>query len=155
MPRSWHSWTSYLNFRETGSPQMSQMLIRLSLRWPQSGQTMLKILGFCTAIFLPHLVQAILRCWRPSSLPHLHSQFPMEYSSNSSDDVPRKSEMGKIDWNTACSPFSSRSAGAVYICRKRSYDRFCTSMRLGIGMEVRIFEKLTRSGWEVSRGVSF
>src|SRR5262245_14182782 len=120
MPRSWHSCTSYLNFSETGSPQMSQMAMRLSLTWPQSGHSTLNTFGLGTAIFLPHLEQAIRRCCSPSSLPHLHSQFPMEYSSNSSEEVPRKSEIGKIDLNTACKPVSSRSDGAVYICRNRS-----------------------------------
>ena len=46
--------------------------------------------------------------------------------------------------NTACRPESSRSAGAVYICRNRSYERFWTSMRFGIWIDVLIFEKSTR-----------
>jgi hypothetical protein len=45
---------------------------------------------------------------------------PIEYSMNSSDEFSRKSEIGKTDLNTACRPTSSRSAGSVYICRKRS-----------------------------------
>src|SRR5215471_15077149 len=41
---------------------------------------------------------------------------------------------------------SSRSFGRRSICRNRSYDFFCTSIRFGIGIEVLILEKSTRSG---------
>jgi len=54
----------------------------------------------------------------------LHSQFPIVYSTNSSEQVCRKSWIGKIERNTACRPALSRSAGGVCICRKRSYERF-------------------------------
>src|SRR4029077_13254437 len=52
--------------------------------------------------------------------------------------------MGKTDWNTACSPLSSRSLGSLSICRKRSYERFCTSIRFGIWMVAGILEKSKR-----------
>src|SRR5262245_25402680 len=113
MPRSWHSATSDLNFRLTGSPQISQCATRLSFDHPQSGHVRRGALGFWEIVFLPHFVQAILRCSNPSSLPHLHSQFPLAYSTNSTDPVCRKSEIGKIGLNAACRPVSSRSAGAV------------------------------------------
>src|ERR1700688_1554038 len=53
--------------------------------------------------------------------------------------------MGKTELNTLCSPVSSRSFGRRSICRNRSYDFFWTSIRFGIGIEVLIREKSTRS----------
>src|ERR1700676_5734737 len=53
--------------------------------------------------------------------------------------------MGKTELNTLCSPVSSRSFGRRSICRNRSYDFFWTSIRLGIGIEVLIRKKSTRS----------
>src|SRR5258706_9720249 len=81
MPRSWHSSTSYLNLRPTGSPHISQCITRLSLDQPQSGQVWRGAFGFCEIVFLPHFTQVIRRFSRPSSLPHLHSQLPMVYST--------------------------------------------------------------------------
>ena len=57
---------------------------------------------------------------RPTRRPHLHSQLPIEYSTNSSEQFSRRSVMGKTLLNTDCSPASSRSAGRTRICRKRS-----------------------------------
>src|SRR5687768_8744202 len=85
------------------------------------------------------------RCSRPLSLPHLHSQLPIEYSMNSSDEFSRKSLIGKTDLNTDCRPASSRSEGRRFICRKRSYDLRWISIRFGIGTVVLIFEKSLRS----------
>src|ERR1700758_5464219 len=68
----------------------------------------------------------------------------MAYSTKSSCDTLRKSVIGKTDWKTACKPASSRSLGKGSICRKRSYERFCTSMRLGIWMVAGILEKSKR-----------
>src|SRR5262245_19851407 len=113
MPRSWHSATSYLYLRLTVSPQISQCATRFSFDQPQSGQVRRGALGLCEIDFLPHFTQAMRRCSSPSSFPHLHSQLPIVYSTNSSEQVWRKSEIGKIDLNTACRPMSSRSAGAV------------------------------------------
>src|SRR6266849_2250517 len=53
--------------------------------------------------------------------------------------------MGKTELKTLCRPVSSRSPGSRSICRNRSYDFFWTSMRFGIGIEVLIREKSTRS----------
>ena len=72
----------------------------------------------------PHWLQGLRRWCRPWSLLHLHSQLPIEYSMNSSDEFSRKSEIGNTDLKTDCSPASSRSAGRRFICRKRSYDFF-------------------------------
>src|SRR6185503_7714507 len=81
---------------------------------------------------------------RPRSSPHLHCQSPIEYLTKSSEQVSRKSENGKIEVNTACRPWLIRLSGSRFICRKRSYERRCTSIRSGIESEVRIFEKSTR-----------
>src|ERR1700740_3828017 len=93
----------------------------------------------------PHCLQGFRRWCSPASLPHLHSQLPVEYSMNSSDEFSRKSEIGNTDLNTDCSPASSRSEGSRFICRKRSYDFFWISIRFGIGTVVRILEKSMRS----------
>src|ERR1039457_7573376 len=58
--------------------------------------------------------------------------------------MPRKSVSGNTDTNTDCNPESSRSLGSLSICRKRSYERRCTSIRLGICVAVGIFEKSSR-----------
>ena len=87
MPRSWHSATSYLNLSETGSPHISQWSTRFSFAQPQSGQVCRGALGFCEIVFFPHFTQVMRRCSSPSSFPHLHSQFPMVYSTNSSEQV--------------------------------------------------------------------
>src|SRR5271165_6728528 len=54
--------------------------------------------------------------------------------------------MGNTELKTVCRPTSSRSLGNRSICRNRSYDFFCTSIRFGIGIEVLILEKSTLSG---------
>src|SRR5258706_10545836 len=53
--------------------------------------------------------------------------------------------MGNTLLKTLSSPVSSRSLGSRSICRNRSYDFFWTSIRFGIGIDVLIFEKSTRS----------
>ena len=78
-------------------------------------------------------------------MPHLHSQLPIEYSMNSSDEFSRKSLIGKTDLKTDCRPASSRSDGSRFICRNRSYDFRWISIRFGIGTVVLIFEKSLRS----------
>src|SRR5258705_7713833 len=120
MPRSWHSGTSYLNFRATVSPHSSQTRAALRLMRPHSGQVTSVDFTPGETNFLPQPLQVVRRFSIPMRLPHLHSHCPMEYSTNSSEQVSRKSVMGNTDLNTACSPASSRSAGAVYIWRKRS-----------------------------------
>src|ERR1043166_7543538 len=93
----------------------------------------------------PQLLHGLRRWCRPCSLPHLHSQLPIEYSMNSSEEFSRKSLIGKTDLNTDWRPASSRSLGRRFICRKRSYDFFWISIRFGIGTVVLIFEKSMRS----------
>src|ERR1700743_2852671 len=68
----------------------------------------------------------------------------MEKSTKSSCDILRKSVMGKTEVKTDCRPESSRSEGNLSICRKRSYERRWTSMRLGIRIAVGILEKSRR-----------
>ncbi len=120
MPRSWHSSTSYFSFIATIWPQMSQTSPRAVLAVPQLGQsTSLSPYGSATSV-CPQFVQGLRRCCRPWSLLHLHSQLPMEYSMNSSDEFSRKSLIGKTDLNTDCRPASSRSVARRFICRKRS-----------------------------------
>ena len=74
----------------------------------------------------------------------MHSQLPIEKSTKSSCEMLRKSVIGKTEVNTECRPLSSRSLGSLSIWRKRSYDRRCTSMRLGIWIGVGILEKSSR-----------
>src|SRR5512136_652994 len=69
----------------------------------------------------------------------------MEYSTNSREEVPRKSLIGKTELNTACNPTSSRSAGGTSICRNRWYDFLWTSIKFGIGILVWILAKSMRS----------
>jgi hypothetical protein len=46
------------------------------------------------------VLQGLRRWCRPASLPHLHSQLPIEYSMNSSDEFSRKSLIGNTDLKT-------------------------------------------------------
>src|SRR5918995_7103158 len=119
-PRAWFS-TPHRGQRTTWSPYGSAMSVA------------------------PQFLQGLRRWCSPASLPHLHSQLPMEYSMNSSDEFSRKSLIGKTDLKTDCSPASSRSDGSRFICRNRSYDFRWISMRFGIGTVVLIFEKSLRS----------
>src|SRR4029079_5051006 len=145
MPRSWHSSTSYFSLRATVWPQMSQTSPRATLAVPHFGQrTSLSPYGSAIRV-CPQFLHGFRRWCRPCSLAHLHSQLPIEYSMNSSDEFSRKSLIGKTDLTTDCSPWSSRSDGSRFICRKRSYDLRCISMRFGIGTVVLIFEKSLRS----------
>src|SRR4029079_13962730 len=82
---------------------------------------------------------------RPARRRLLPSQFPSEYSMNSSDEFSRKSLIGKTDLKTDCRPTSSRSAGRRFSCRKRSYDFRWITIRFGMGTVVLILEKSLRS----------
>ena len=124
MPRSWHSSTSYFSFRPTVLPQMSQTSPRAWLALPQRAHSTSRSPYGSAMSVAPHWLQGLRRWCRPWSLLHLHSQLPIEYSMNSSDEFSRKSEIGNTDLKTDCSPASSRSAGRRFICRKRSYDFF-------------------------------
>ena len=143
-PRSWHSSTSYLNFSATGSPQLSHSRTSTAVRLPQASQVACPPWASGATSRWPHDSQVLRRCSIPCSCPHLHSQLPIVNSTNSSEQVCRKSWIGKIDLKTPCRPTLSRSWGRVCICRKRSYERRCTSIRFGIGIAVLIFEKLIR-----------
>src|ERR1041384_4920361 len=145
MPHSWHSSTSYFSFRPTVLPQMSQTSPRAWLALPQRGQSTSRSPYGSAIKVVPQLLQGLRKLCNPWSLPHLHSQLPIEYSMNSSDEFSRKSLIGNTDLNTDCSPASSRSLGRRFICRKRSYDFFWISIRFGIGTVVLIFEKSMRS----------
>src|SRR6266852_4723267 len=145
MPRSWHSSTSYFSFSPTVFPQMSQTSPRAWLPLPQRGHnTSRSPYGSATSV-APQWLQGLRRWLSPCSLLHLHSQLPIEYSMNSSEEFSRKSLIGKTDLNTDCRPASSRSLGRRFICSKRSYDFFWISIRFGIGTVVLIFEKSMRS----------
>ena len=145
MPRSWHSSTSYFSFRPTVLPQMSQTSPRAWFALPHRGQSTSRSPYGSAMSVAPQPLQGLRRWCRPASLPHLHSQFPIEYSMNSSERFSRKSLIGKTDLKTDCSPASSRSLGRRFICRKRSYDFFWISIRFGIGTVVLILEKSMRS----------
>ena len=145
MPRSWHSSTSYLSFRPTGSSQVSQVTGVLLLRWPHFGQWISRSPRGSMMMVAAQNVQGRPSLSRPTMRPHLHSQFPIAYSTNSSEQFSRRSVIGKTLLKTDCRPASSRSLGRTRICRKRSYEFFWISMRLGIGIEVLIFWNPTRS----------
>src|ERR671913_1943937 len=145
IPRSWHSSTSYFSFIPTVWPQMSQTSPRAWFSTPQRGQsTWWSPYGSAISV-APQFLHGLRRWCRPDSLPHLHSQLPIEYSMNSSDEFSRKSLIGKTDLKTDCRPASSRSEGRRFICRNRSYDFPWISIRFGIGTVVLIFEKSLRS----------
>src|SRR4030095_14479838 len=145
MPRSWHSSTSYFSFIPPVWPQMSQTSPRAWFATPQRGQsTSWSPYGSATSV-APQFLHGLRRWCRAARLAALHSQLPIEYSINSSDEFSRKSLIGKTDLNTDCSPASSRSDGSRFICRKRSYDFFWISIRFGIGTVVLILEKSMRS----------
>src|SRR4029450_13063679 len=141
MPPSWHSSTSYFSFNPTVLPQMSQTSPRAWLALPQRGHSTSRSPHGSAIRVAPQWLQGLRRWCRPASLPHLHSQLPIEYSMNSSDEFSRKSLIGKTDLNTDCRPPSSRSEGSRFICRNRSYDFRWISIRFGIGIVVLIFEK--------------
>ena len=155
MPRSSHSATSYFNCRATGSPQRLQNVTMFLLN-------------------VPHLWQSTSPAWNGSVRISRRSS---DYGRWCADDAdpsgcrtctpscrsnsrrtragsePRKSEIGKTELKTLCKPASSRSFGSRSICRNRSYERFWTSIRLGIGIEVLIFEKSTLSRREPFKNV--
>src|SRR4029450_5667423 len=104
MPRSWHSSTSYFSLRPTVLPQMSQTSPRASLGLPQRGQsTSCSPYGSATSVW-PQLTHGLRRWCSPARRPHLHSQLPIEYSMNSSDEFSRKSLIGKNDLSNEVGP---------------------------------------------------
>src|SRR5215467_9338831 len=100
MPRSWHSSTSYFSLSATVLPQMSQTSPRAWFALPQRGhRTSRSPYGSAISV-VPHWLQGLRRCSSPCSLLHLHSQLPIEYSMNSSEEFSRKSLIGKTDLKT-------------------------------------------------------
>src|SRR4029079_10887671 len=124
---------------------MSQTSPRAWLGLPQRGHSTSWSPNGSAISTLPQPAHGFRRWCSPCSLPHLHSQLPIEYSMNSSEEFSRKSLIGNTDLNTDCRPASSRSEGSRFIWRNRSYDFFWISMRFGIGTVVLIFEKSMRS----------
>src|SRR2546430_10612844 len=116
MPRSWHSSTSYFSFIATVWPQMSQTSPRAWLAMPQRGQsTSWSPYGSATSV-APQFLQGFRRWCRPESLPHLHSQLPIEYSMNSSDEFSRKSDRKSTRLNSSHSQISY----AVFCLKKNN-----------------------------------
>src|SRR5258707_1615594 len=120
MPRSSHSATSYLSCRPTGSPHLLQKSGVLALYVPHLLQSTSPGWNGSVITVLPQLRQVVRRWCRPFRCPHLHSQLPIEKSTNASSETFRQSVMGKTDWKTACSPLSTRSLGSLSIWRKRA-----------------------------------
>ena len=78
MPRSWHSSTSYLSLRPTGSSQVSHVTGRFSLRCPHLPQWISRSPRGSVMIVAPQNVQGRPSLSSPTRRPHLHSQFPIE-----------------------------------------------------------------------------
>src|SRR5262245_7504281 len=106
---------SYFSFRLTGSPQRLQKVEMFRLKVPHLGQTTSSIEKGFVMMTPPQERQLLRRCERPLRLVHLHSQFPIEKSTNSREETPRKSLIGKTELKTACSPMSSLSPGRRFI----------------------------------------
>ncbi len=120
MPRSSHSCWSYFNCRLTGSPHLLQKSGVFLLYVPHFWQSTSPGRNGSVITIDPQCTQAVRRWCSPFKWPHLHSQLPIEKSTKSNCEMPRKSVMGKTDTNTDCNPESSRSLGSLSICRKRS-----------------------------------
>ena len=110
MPRSWHSSTSYLSF---SADRVAADVADVAARLVPLAAARAEHLA--VAVRVGHQRGAAVARTAsaggagPTSLPHLHSQLPIEYSMNSSEEFSRKSLIGKTDLNTDCSPASSRS----------------------------------------------
>src|SRR5262245_21605605 len=106
---------SYFSFRLTGSPQRLQNVETLRLNVPHFEQTMSSMeKGFVMITFSQDL-HLLRRCDSPFRLVHLHSQLPIEKSTNSNEETPRKSLIGNTELKTACNPMSSLSHGSRFI----------------------------------------
>src|SRR5215813_7129853 len=97
MPRSSHSFTSYFSCRPTGSPHLLQKSGVLALYVPHFEQSTSPGWKGSVITVEPQFLQVVRRWWRPLRCPHLHSQLPMEKSTNSNCDTLRKSVIGKTD----------------------------------------------------------
>src|SRR4051812_6066672 len=91
MPRSWHSSTSYFSFKPTGSSQVSHFTGTFSFRWSHLGQWISRSPRGSVMIVDPQNVQGRPSLSSPTRRPHLHSQLPIEYSTNSSEQFSRRS----------------------------------------------------------------
>src|SRR5688572_17772367 len=77
MPRSRHSLTVYLCFKETGSPHSShESLMRVPT--PHTWHVIIRVRLPSWRSGALHLPQCDGRWWLPWRAPHLHSQFPIE-----------------------------------------------------------------------------
>ena len=95
---------SYFSFRLTGSPQRLQNVEILRLNVPHLEHTTSSMEKGLVMITPPQDLQLLRRWDSPFKLVHLHSQLPIEKSTNSSEETPRKSQIGKTELNTACKP---------------------------------------------------
>ncbi len=100
IPRSWHSSTSYLSFRPTASSQVSQAVGLFSLRWPHFAQWISRSPRGSVMRVAPQKLHGRPSLSRPTMRPHLHSQFPMEYSTNSREQFSLRSVIGNTLLNT-------------------------------------------------------
>jgi len=96
-----------LKSKEGWSRELWQQLAGLGLTALNVPQFLHKTsagLNGSTFILALQFLQLARRCCRPSRFPHLHCQLPIWYSTYSSVAVSRKSDTGKIEANTDCSP---------------------------------------------------
>ena len=78
IPRSWHSSTSYLSFKPTGSSQVSQVTGWFSFRCPHLAQWISRSPRGSVIRVAPQKVHGRPSLSSPTRRPHLHSQFPIE-----------------------------------------------------------------------------
>src|SRR5579862_609217 len=95
IPRSWHSSTSYLSFNPTGSSHVSHVIGLFSFRCPHFAQWISRSPRGSVMSVDPQKVQGRPSLSRPARRPHLHSQLPIEYSTNSKEQFSRRSVIGK------------------------------------------------------------
>src|ERR1035438_3440759 len=102
MPRSSHSVMSYFNCKPTGSPHLPQKVETFLLNVPHLWQSTSWPMAYGLVITVAPQFRQVDRKWcNPFRFPHLHSQFPMAKSTNSRDETPWKSWIGKTELNTA------------------------------------------------------
>src|SRR5688572_28311050 len=106
---------SYFNFRLTGSPQRLQNVEILRLNVPHFEHTTSSMEKEFVMITFPQDRQLLRKCDRPFRLVHLHSQLPIEKFTNSKEETPLKSLIGKTELKTASRPMSSLSPGRRFI----------------------------------------
>src|SRR6516162_7961538 len=97
MPRSSHSATSYLSCSPTGSPHLLQKSGVLALYVPHLVQRTSPRWNGSVFTVAPQLRHVVRKWFSPLRWPHLHSQFPMAYSTKSNCETLRKSVIGNTD----------------------------------------------------------